>query len=349
MMQEFCDQEKEQARRLIAYAEKWKNHLKQQSPLVSYHTTKRAQLDFLHVPRDLAELKTSTAVEMQQVIDKYRHYVNETYITERLRPSRRRHRRSNEFKKAFKEAHAALREVSGELDALFVQEKKALETVQAAESTCEILELDVNPNEKYIARAREAQKKKRLVLKDIQRQIEKAKEKVKAAQKVYRRRAKEIFKESQSVEEERLDHIRETLLDFIQAIHPTMYSKRLDEIIQKISERITKHQNSFDDLLFWAETYGVDKKSTNNTVSTISESDEEINDDEEEEESLTENLPENRAQRKSHSNHRDQEAQRKNDVNNISPPVTKTRRKTNSEKKVNEPATQLNNSLLNQV
>jgi hypothetical protein len=100
-MQDYHDNVREQARNLVSYSVKWTSRLKQQSSLVSYHTTKRAQLDVVRVTKELARVKESTCSEIQKVIEKYRNYVNETYISERFRPGRK-HRRTNEFKKLFK-------------------------------------------------------------------------------------------------------------------------------------------------------------------------------------------------------------------------------------------------------
>jgi hypothetical protein len=273
-MQDYCDNEHEQARNLISYSDKWTTRLKQQSSIASYHTTKRAQLDVVRITKELARLKEATCTEIQKVIDKYRNYVNETYITERFRPGRK-HRRTNEFKKLFKSAYASLREVSDELEILSTQEKKARDALRTADSACEILELDPTISEKQRARATDVQTKKRTILNDIEEKLVETKDRYKAAQKVYRSKATEIFKQCQYVEEERLDQIRETLLDFIQAVYRPKYSSELSEIFDGLTTKITTQQNSFDDLMFWAKTYGIENKLTKSLVFTTNEDDEE--------------------------------------------------------------------------
>ncbi|CAF1079519.1 unnamed protein product [Rotaria sordida] len=260
-MQEYCDNEREHARNFIAYAEKWTTRIKHQSSLVSYHTTKRAQLDVVRIPKQLAHLKESNCNEIQRVIDKYRNYVNETYINERFRPGRK-HRRTSEFKKLFKTAHASLSEVADQLETLRTLEKKAREALHTAESACEILQLDPSTTEKQLARANEVQNKKRATLEDIQGKLVDTKATYKVAQKTYRKKAIEIFNQCQTVEEERLDHIRETLLDFIQAMYTPKYSNELNQIFESLTTKITTQQNSFDDLLFWAKAYGIENKLT---------------------------------------------------------------------------------------
>ena len=271
-MQDYCDNEHEQARNLVSYAGKWTTRLKQQSSLASYNTTKRAQLDVVRITRELARLKESTCTEIQKVIDKYRNYVNEIYITERFRPGRK-HRRTNEFKKLFKTAHASLREVSAELEVLCTQEKKARDALRTADSACEILDLDPTISEKQRARAYDVQMKKRALLKNLEEKVDELKETHKIAQKTYRIKATEIFKQCQYVEEERLDQMRETLLDFIQTMYTSKYSTELNQIFEGLTMKITTQQNSFDDLLFWAKTYGIDNKLT---VSVDDEEEEDI-------------------------------------------------------------------------
>jgi hypothetical protein len=260
-MQDYCDNEREQARNLKSYADKWITRLKQQQSLTSYHTTKRAQLDVVRITKELARLKQSTCDEIQKVIDKYRNYVNETYITERFRPGRK-HRRTHEFKKLFKSAHAPIREVSDELENLYAQVKKAREAVRSADSAYEALELDTTTSEKQLARANDIQTKKRAILADIEEKLTETKEKQKKVQKAYRIKATEIFKQCQSVEEERLEQIRETLLDFIQAMYTQKYAVELNDIFEGLTKKIITQQDSFDDLLFWARTYGIEDKLT---------------------------------------------------------------------------------------
>ncbi|UJR31221.1 hypothetical protein I4U23_018725 [Adineta vaga] len=289
LMEDYRDNEREQARIFISFAERWTTRIKQQSSLVSYHTTKRAQLDVVRMTKELARVKEATSNEVEKVIDKYRLHIDETYISERFRSSRK-HRRSNEFKKLFKTAYASLREVSDELDKLRAQEKKAQEAVRTAERACEILELDPSTTEKHLARANDDQNKKRIILSDIEEKVIETKHRHKSAQKVYRNKAMEIFKQCQYEEEERLNQIRETLLDFIQAMHTQKQTTELNEIFENLSKKVTTQQNSFDDLLFWAKTYGIESKLAKSLPLTAIDNDDE------------ETLTESRSTKKS-SNH----------------------------------------------
>ena len=278
-MQDYCDNERDQARHLIAFADKWTSRLKHQSSLVSYHTSKRAQLDVVRIAKDLARLKQSTCAEIQSVIEKFRVYVNRIYINERFR-SGRKHHRTNEFKKLFKTAHASLREITDELATLYAQERKARDALRSADCACEILELDPTTSEKQLARAMDIRTKKRAAVEQLDERIVDTKDKQKAAQKAYRTRATEIFKQCQSAEEERLEQTRETLLDFIQAMHTPKYSSELEQLFQGLTSKITTQQNSFDDLVFWATTYGIGSKLSKSMAFEVNESDDDDDDDE---------------------------------------------------------------------
>ncbi|CAF0718291.1 unnamed protein product [Adineta steineri] len=356
LMQDYLDNEREQIRNLVSYGDKWVARLKQQSTLVSYHTTKRAQLDAVRLTKEIARVKESNCNEIQKVIEKYHNYVNETYISERFRPGRK-HRRTQEFKKLFKTAHTSLREVSDELETLRTQEKKAQDALHTAESACEILELDPTTTEKQLIRANENQTKKRTILNDIEDKILDTKEKYKAAQKTYRKRATEIFKQCQFIEEERLDQMRETLLDFIQAMYTQKYATDLNQIYENVSTKITTHQNSFDDLVFWAKSYGIENKLTKSLKFKKNDSDDE---DEEEAEEEEEKVIESRSTKKSIRHEIEKNDKHStvinNNVDNEEPLATKTKLKrtktigTTDKKNTNatEPSV-MNNTILNQV
>lgn len=269
-MQDYCDNERAQIRNLISYADKWTSRLKQQSSLTSYHTTKRAQLDVVSITKKFAAVKEQTCTELDKVIEKYRNYVNEIYVSERLRPGRK-HRRSNEIKKLLKTARASLRQVDDDLENLRNQQRKAREAVRAADSAVEILELDPTTSDKHHQRAIDVQTKKRTILSNIDEELIDMKRRHKIAQKTYRKKATEIFQQCQYLEEERLEQIRETLLDFIQAMYTQKYAMNVTELFDGLTKKITTQQNSFDDLIFWAKTYGIENKLTKSMTFTTSE------------------------------------------------------------------------------
>lgn len=263
LMQDYCDNEQDYASSLISFTEKWNSRLKQQSTLVSYHTTKRAQLDCVRVCKEVAHLKRTTCQEIQKVIDNYRQYVNETFVVERFRPVRR-HNQSVEIKKSFKLARISVRQINDELKSLTTQLERARELVRTAESNCEAVDLDTMASKKQRQKFHEALERRRFQLEEIEKKIIRTKEKEKSAEKVYRKKATDIFKRCQFLEEERLDRIRETLLDFVQSMHTSHWKENLEEIYKKLNDKITTNQNSFDDLMFWAKNYGIQEKISRN-------------------------------------------------------------------------------------
>ncbi|CAF2065965.1 unnamed protein product [Rotaria magnacalcarata] len=353
-MQDYCDQEREQARNLCLFTDKWITRLKQQSSLVSYHTTKRAQLDVVRIPKQLAELKESNCDEIQKVIDKYRNRVNDIYINERFRPGRK-HRRTSEFKKLFKTAHASLSEVANQLETLRSLHKKAREALRTAESACEILHLDPTATDKQLTRADDVKERKRESLNDIDEKISEMKVKYKSAQKIYRKRATEIFRQCESVEEERLDHIRETLLDFLETMDTSKYSNKVEQIFTDIKDKVTKQQNSFDDRVFWAKSYGIENKLTKSLTLAS-------NGDDAENDSI---IIESRANKKKIDHETEKNDRRQSVVERVAddeeasaainstiPAKTKVKRTksiTNTDKKTTTEPSTINNTVLNQV
>jgi chromosome segregation ATPase len=258
-MQEYCDMEREHASRMKSYTDRWGGRVKRQSTLVSYHTTKRAQLDVVRQPKELARLKETACQQMQLVINKFRHSVEQTYLPERMSTSRHHHQTS-QFKKLFKSAHAELTKVEEELQSYYEQQKRMHESLRVTESLCELLRHDPSSTEKQRIRADEQQTKKSALLKEIDEQIPRIKEQYRVAKRTYRVKATDILRKCQHIEEGRLDQTREVLLDFIQAMHPTKYSAQLDEIFQQLTDKVLKGQNSFDDVVFWEQTHGIKNK-----------------------------------------------------------------------------------------
>ncbi|CAF0829467.1 unnamed protein product [Didymodactylos carnosus] len=58
------------------------------------------------------------------------------------------------------------------------------------------------------------------------------------------------------IEEHHLDLVKETLSDFCQAIQ-IEHQAQLDKIYADLSHQIQTKQNSFDDIMFWAQSYGI--------------------------------------------------------------------------------------------
>ncbi|CAF4660234.1 unnamed protein product, partial [Rotaria socialis] len=234
-------------------------------------------------------------------------------------------------------------------------QKKAREALRTAESACEILHLDPTATDKQLARADDVKERKREALDDIDEKIADMKVKHKSAQKVYRKRATEIFRQCESVEEERLDHIRETLLDFLETMDTSKYARKVEQIFTDIKDKVTKEQNSFDDRVFWAKSYGIENKLTKSLTLAS-------NGDDAENDSI---IIESRTNKKKIDHETEKKDRRQSIVervaddeeasaaiNSTTPAKTKVKRTksiTNTDKKtITEPST-INNTVLNQV
>ncbi|CAF1060483.1 unnamed protein product, partial [Didymodactylos carnosus] len=266
MMEDYCDVYRQFSRGLTSYYENWTKRIQHQNTLCSYNTTKRAQLNTIKIAKELATIEDRRIQNIQQVINKYKQIVNDTYISSRI--GLHQHRRTKEFKKQFKEAYQILNECKTKLDDFKNELKKAQDELRKADSACEIVFSNFQTTDKVRTRATETQTKRRDNVKKINDQISLFEDKHQQAKKTYRHKAKAIFYECQKEEEHRLDLIKDTLSDFCQAIKIDEQAD-LDKIYTNLAHHIQTKQNSFDDLMFWAQCYGViDQINTHDDLST---------------------------------------------------------------------------------
>jgi len=243
-MEEYRDLEQDSAARITSYSNKCISRLKHLSSLSTYHTTTRAQFHVYQSVGKKAEIIKDSCDTLQQVIDTYSKQVNEMYPKERFSTTRK-HRRSDEMKRLFKRARLPLQKVLDTLDKLRAKEKKILDVIQNGTVEFQNLNLDSTTNDK--------QNK----LQEIQEDIAIAEEKRKKKEAIYIEKATAIFKQCQQLEKERLEQIKQTLIDFIQAVHPSRYSNAFITIYESLLSDIKTQQNSIEDLNYWAQTYGV--------------------------------------------------------------------------------------------
>ncbi|CAF0909112.1 unnamed protein product [Didymodactylos carnosus] len=253
MMEDYCNLHRQFSRGLISYFERWSKRIQHQNTLCSYNTTKRAVLDTVKSAKQLAFVEDKRIQNIQHVIDKYKTIVNDTYIPTRF--SFQQHRRTKEFKKQFKEAYQMLNDCKIKLDNLKNDYKIAQEDLKKADSAHEIVFSDSTTTDKQRTRAIEMQTKRRRSLKKISGRIAVIENNYNHAKKVYCRRVKVIFQDCQQEEEHRLDLIKETLLDFCQAIQ-TENQIELDKVYENLAYQIQTKQNSLDDIIYWAQSYG---------------------------------------------------------------------------------------------
>ncbi|CAF1594642.1 unnamed protein product, partial [Didymodactylos carnosus] len=246
MMEDYCDLHRQFSSGLTSYYEIWTKRIQRQNTLCLYNTTKRAQLDTVKVAKQLATIENHRIHNIQQIIDKYKKIVNDTYISSRL--GSHQHRRTKEIKKQFKDVHQTLNNCKQKLDQLKIDLKKAQDDLKKANSAHEIVFSDSTTTDKQRTRAIDTQIKRRRSVKKLNEQISLVEDEYNLAQKIYRKKAKLIFQECQQEEEHRLDLIKETLSDFCQAIQ-IEHQAQLDKIYADLSHQIQTKQNSFDDIM----------------------------------------------------------------------------------------------------
>jgi hypothetical protein len=263
------------AHRHSSYSNKWKSKLKQQSSLSSYHTTKRAQLQTIRSPENLAQLLQARCDAIQQVITAYRRQVERMYPSERLGTAHK-HYRTDTMKKLFKTARLSVSKTSEKLDKLREQEKRAKAALHDADVQCENLSFDSTASKSKVTHANETQEKRQDELQQIQDKISRLEEEYNQEQETYHEKATDIYQQCRELEKERLDQIRQTLIDFVQAAHTSEHSDEYNAVFENLLANIKTQQDSVEDLDFWAHTYHVITESQTTKTSNTNETDNRI-------------------------------------------------------------------------
>jgi hypothetical protein len=255
-MQDYYDLLQDFIHRLTSYSNKWKSKLKHQSSLSSYHTTKRAQIQTVRSPEKLAQLLQARCDAIQPVISKYKKQVEKMYPSERL-STVRKHYRTDVMKKLFKNAHSPLIKLSEKLEKLHEQEKRAQKALLDAKIQCQNLGLDETTSKNKLTRANDHQETKQSELQAIQDKIARIEKEYNQERETYLEKATEIYQQCRELEQERLDQIRQTLIEFTQATNSSEYSSEQDAIYEDLLLKIKTEQDTLVDLDFWAQTYHV--------------------------------------------------------------------------------------------
>ncbi|CAF4067485.1 unnamed protein product [Rotaria sp. Silwood2] len=261
MMGGYCKIDRTRAQALLLFSQNWTKHVKNQPRISSYHTTKCAQLDTISIAKHLARADDNRCDALETVINNYRTRVDETYI--RVNFGRRfEHCRFREFKKLFKDAHASVTESEKNLDKLrdrVYQEEQAL--LNAKIATEKVIHDETSTERKRLNKSN-AQTKCEIQLKRLEEKVTRAEQTLTSTKQIYRERAKQIFAQCQQVEKQRLEQIREILLIFTKTMHLQKYAPEIEQIYDELISNISTHQNSLEDLAFWAKLYGIEKDET---------------------------------------------------------------------------------------
>ncbi|CAF1278599.1 unnamed protein product [Didymodactylos carnosus] len=116
---------------------------------------------------------------------------------------------------------------------------------------------------KQRARATETQSKRQGTVTKINEQISLIQNEYNIAKKTYQKKAKSIYLECQVEEQQRLDLIKETLIDFCHAIQFQIDEQSdLDNIYSALVEHIETRQNTSEDITYWVQSYGIADQTT---------------------------------------------------------------------------------------
>ena len=255
---------------LLSFAKRWKTTLNEQSALASYHTTKRAQRQTIGTSDQLASSVETRYKAIEDLIKELRKEVHRFYVNRSVGKSAK-HNRSDSLKEAFKTARAPVKTLSDKLDQLQSKEEKARDALHEAKVECEKIQYGPPTSEKKVDHAKRKQEEKQKEFDSIKTKIDQTKIELKQANANYRQQAMPIFEQCQVIEEKRLNLIRQTLIQFLQVIHPDDYSTKIDAIYDDVQEKIEKEQNTTTDLKFWAKTYGVNRLSPSVNTTTCAD------------------------------------------------------------------------------
>jgi chromosome segregation ATPase len=270
-MQDYHNRLQKNVHGHTSFSKKWRSKISRQSPLSSYHTTKRAQLDTIQSFDTLALLLQTRCDGTQQVIDTYKEQVKKMYPSKRL-STVHKHYQSDIMEESFKTAYSPLSELLDKLGKLHEQEARTKDALNKANIQCENLSLDQTASKNKLTLAHEKQKKKKDELEEIIAEISQTEEEYNEEQEIYYGKAMEIYNRCRRLEEERLDLIRQTLINFIQVVHTSEYAAEHDAIFQNLLTNIENQQDTIEDLNFWARTYHVYTLKTTTDDDNITES-----------------------------------------------------------------------------
>ncbi|CAF3733423.1 unnamed protein product [Rotaria sp. Silwood1] len=257
MMEDYCEIDRNHTQNLLSFSRKWIKHFKNQPMISSYHTTKRAQIDTIHIAKHLAYINDNRCNALQDIINNYRRLIDETYMHVHF-TRRYEHCRYREFKKLFKSAHISLVNAKTNLDKLHDRIHRIEQTILNTDKNFEKMANNEVINEKKLMSKSIIHTKYETELKRLETKMKKAEEIYANTKQAYRKKAKEIFSQCQQIEKQRLEQIREILLVFIRTMHIRKYVPEIEKIYDELISNITTQQNSLEDLVFWAHTYGID-------------------------------------------------------------------------------------------
>lgn len=255
-MTDYRNLEQTRANRLTSFSKKWKSRFNQQSPIGSYRTTKAMQVKSTEISDQRVPKIGARCEAIQTVIDGFTRQVDQIYPP-RGAGRTPKHYRVAEIRQAFETAYAPVKKEMEKLERVQKQQKHADDALHEAKVSLEKLQFDPTASPKKSDHAQYKVNDKQFDCDEIQRRLTEAVTDVEEAQAVYRVEAVAIFDQCQQLEEQRLNLIRKTVMQFLQAIRSTETPAEVHSIGEELVSAIEGEQNIPVDLQEWAQSHGI--------------------------------------------------------------------------------------------
>ena len=256
------------------HSTKWTSKIRHQSTLSSYHTTKRAQMQTIASSDNLVQLFESRRQAIEEVIKSYQKKIDRMY-PKVSRSFTRKHHRSDRMERLFNDEYSDLSKADHKLQSLRGNETKLRQIIRQTEVNIQNLSEQNPVNESQISKANTRLERKQRKLVTIQASITQAENDYRQAQDIYRQNVTNIYLQCRTLEEERLNDIRQVQMEFVGAMHSSEHAEQQSQMYEKLLTTIELDQSTQSDLDFWAKTYGVlpSKPSADNQVNPITTTD----------------------------------------------------------------------------
>ena len=256
------------------HSSKWRSKIRHQSTLSSYHTTKRAQIQTIASSDNLVQLLEARRQAIEEVIKSYQKKMDRMY-PKVFGKFTRKHHRSDRMERLFNDEYSDLSKADHKLQSLRADETKLRQVIRQAEVDIQNLSEQNPVNKGQISKGNARLERKQRKLQSIQASITQAEDDYHQAQDLYRRNVTNIYLQCRTLEEERLNDIRQVQMEFVGAMHSSEHAEQQSQMYGKLMGNIEMDQDTNADLDFWAKTYGVlpSKPSADSQINPITTAD----------------------------------------------------------------------------
>ncbi|CAF1129493.1 unnamed protein product [Didymodactylos carnosus] len=235
-------------------AKHWKDKLDEASKIVSYGTNKTILYRLAESRESTVPVWKNVSNQAEEVITECEKRRDETYRAKRLGHGFE-HRQTRRIRKLFENARKPVDNANTNLQKLHRQRIHANQSLADAQRKFEGIKANHFATEVEKQNATSHRVRKQSNVNALNQQINAAEEELIETKLRYREEAIQIFKECDQLETERLNFIQQTLLKFLDVIHPLRYFHQLSEISDQLRYDIQTKQNIEHDLRYWQRTY----------------------------------------------------------------------------------------------